>query len=138
VFRVHQSSHSASSGNVKSIGAEAAGGDLATMAQSLPTSEHGKRKSLSSDNFVDQETNEADRQDDMAENVPKRVKVVIQDHDEMAHTTPSIEDLIKKNEILQQQLGKAREDLDRCREEREKEREKMLGIMEELAKRGKE
>ena len=115
-----------------------AGGFSATMAQSFPTSEHGKRKSLSSDNFIDQETNEADRQDVMAENVPKRVKVVIQGHDEIAHTTPSIKDLIKENEILQQQLGKAREDLDRCQKEREKERDKMLGIMEELAKRGKE
>jgi hypothetical protein len=108
------------------------------MAQSFPTSEHGKRNYLPSDDSIDHEINEADRQDDMAENVPKRVKVVIQDHDEMAHTTPSIEDLIKENEILQQQLGKAREDLGRCQKEREKEREKMLGIMEELAKRGKE
>jgi hypothetical protein len=112
-----------------------AGGDLATMAQSFPTSEHGKRKSLSSDDFVDQETNEADREDVMAENVPKRVKVVIQGHDEIAHTTPSIKNLIQKNEILQQQLDKASGDLDRCRKEREKEREKMLGIIDQLTKR---
>jgi hypothetical protein len=115
-----------------------AGGVSATMTQSFPTSDHEKRKSLSSDDFVDQETNEADRHDVMAENVNKRVKVVIQGHDEIAHTTPSIKDLIKKNEILQQQLDKASEDLDRCRKEREKEREKMLGIIDELAKRGKE
>jgi myosin heavy subunit len=108
------------------------------MAQSFPTSDHKKRKCLPSDDLIDQETNEADRQDVMAENVPKRVKVVVQGHDEMAHTTPSIEDLIKKNEILQQQLGKAREDLDRCQKEREKEREKMLGIIDQLAKRGTE
>jgi len=108
------------------------------MAQSFPTSEHGKRKYLPSDDLIDQETNEADREDDMAENVPKRVKVVIQGHDEIAHTTPSIKDLIQKNEILQQQLDKASGDLDRCRKEREKEREKMLGIIDKLAKRGKE
>jgi predicted ATP-grasp superfamily ATP-dependent carboligase len=73
----------------------------------------------------------------IAENVPKRVKVVIQGHDKITRTTPNIEDVVKQNEMLQQQLDKAREDLDKCRKEREKEREMMLGIIDQLTKLAK-
>lgn len=107
------------------------------MAESFVASDHEKRKRLSSDGFNDRETNEAGGQDAIAENTPKRVKVVIQGPDEVARTTSNIEDLVKENEILQQQLDKANEDLDRCKKEREKEREMMLGIIDRLTTRAK-
>jgi len=107
------------------------------MAQSFVASDHEKRKHPSSDDFIDEETSEAGQQGIIDENFPKRVKMGFKDNDEVAHTTPNIEELVKENETLQHQLHKTTEDLDRCRKEREKEREMMLGIIDKLTKRAK-
>jgi len=68
---------------------------------------------------------------------PKKVKVAEQGASETQQTSQREKDLGNENETLRQLLDKASEHLQRCQEEREKEQDMILKIIDRLTKQRK-